>query len=101
MTVLLFLASPTLLGLTGASATVAYALAVVHALMTLITDFPLGAARVLPFPYHGWVERVVGPLLVLLPFGIGFDGPARAFYIVIGTIILLVGWLSNYQGSTP
>lgn len=100
VTVLLFLASPKLIGLTGASATPAYALAGVHALMTLVTDFPLGAARVLPFPYHGWVERVVGPLLILLPSGIGLDGPARMFYVVMGAIIVLVSWLSNYQGST-
>jgi hypothetical protein len=99
-TVSLFLASPTLLGLNGAAATVAYALAGVHALMTLITDFRLGAARVLPFAYHGWVERVVGPVLVVLPFGMGFDAPGRIFYVAMGIIIVLVGLLSNYQGAT-
>ena len=97
LTVLIFLASPTLLGLTGAAAAIAYALAGVHALMTLITDFPLGAAGVLPFTCHGWVERVVGPVLIVLPFVMGFDGPARLFYVAMGVVIVLVGLLSNYR----
>jgi len=99
-TVLLFLASPTLIGLTGAVSMAAYALAGVHALLTLITDFPLGAAKLLPFPYHGWVERIVGPLLIVLPFGIGLGGSARILSIAMGAIIVLVGWLSNYQVTT-
>jgi hypothetical protein len=99
-TVLLFLASPTLIGLTGTASLAAYVLAGVHALLTLITDFPLGAARLLPFPYHGLVERIIGPLLIVLPFGIGFGGPARILSITMGAIIVLVGWLSNYQVTT-
>ena len=97
VTVLIFLASPSLFGLTGAAAALAYALAGVHALMTLITDFPLGATRVLPFPYHGWVERVVGPVLIVLPFVMGFDSPARFFYIAMGIVIVLVGPLSKTE----
>ncbi|HYV19965.1 MAG TPA: hypothetical protein VFC25_13155 [Verrucomicrobiae bacterium] len=100
VTVLLFLVSPSLFGLTGAAATVAHVLAGVHALMTLATDFPLGAAKVLPFAWHGRVERVVGPVLIVLPFGLGFDAPGRIFYVTMGTIIVLVGLLSNYQGTS-
>ena len=97
-TALLFLASPTLIGLTGVAAAIAYALAGVHALMTLVTDSPLGAAKVLPFASHGWVERVVGPVLIALAFGAGFDAPARHFYAAMGVIIVVVGWLSDYRG---
>ena len=96
-TVLLFLAAPALMGLTGAAAGIAYVLAGVHALMTLITDFPLGAARVLPLAYHGWDDRLVGPALIVLPFALGFDARARIFYLAMGITIVLVGWLSNYQ----
>ena len=99
-TFLLFLASPTLIGLSGAAATVAYALAGIHALMTLMTDFPLGAARVLPFAFHGWVERFIGPALIVLPFGLGFDAPGRIFSVAMGVIIVLVGLLSDYRDTT-
>ena len=99
VTVALFLLAPTVIGLTGMAATIAYALAGIHLAMTLATDFPLGVFKLIPFTIHGWVERVVGPVLVLLPFFLGFDGSARGFYIVIGIVIILVGLLTDYQQS--
>lgn len=99
VTVVIFLLAPTLIGLTGIPAILAYALAAIHLTMTLVTDFSLGAARSLPFTIHGWVERVVGPILVLVPFILGFSGdvPARNFYIAIGAVIIAVGLLTDYQ----
>lgn len=97
VTVVLFVVAPTLIGLTGMAGILAYALAGIHLAMTLVTDFPLGAAKLLPFTVHGWVERVVGPVLILLPFILGFDALARVFYIVIGIVIILVGLFTDYQ----
>ena len=95
--VILFLFAPTLIGLTGIAGTIAYALAGIHLAMTLVTDFPLGAVRLLPFTVHGWIERIVGPVLVMLPFILGFGSPAQGFYIVVGIAIILVGLLTDYQ----
>ena len=66
VTVVAFLLAPTLIGLTGLPAMLAYLLAGVHLLMTLLTEFPLGIVKLIPLPLHGWVERVVGPVLVLV-----------------------------------
>jgi hypothetical protein len=98
--VLLFLFAPTLIGLTGTAGTIAYALAGIHLAMTLVTDFPLGAGKLLPFTVHGWIERIVGPVLILLPFVLGFGASAQGFYIVVGIIIILVGLLTDSQ-RTP
>jgi hypothetical protein len=95
LTVVIFLLAPSLIGLTGMAGTIAYLLAGIHLAMTLVTDFPLGVVKKLPFTIHGWVERVVGP--VLLPFALGFDGATKYFYIVIGFVIILVGLLTDYQ----
>ena len=97
VTVLLFLIAPTLFGLTGMAGTFVYILAGIHLAMTLITDFPLGATKLLPFRIHGWVERVVGPVLILLPFVLGFDATARGFYITVGIVIILVGLFTDYS----
>lgn len=97
VTVVLFVVAPTLIGLTGMAGILAYALAGIHLAMTLVTDFPLGVAKLLPFTVHGWVERVVGPVLILLPFVLGFDAFAQIFYIVIGIVIVLVGLFTDYQ----
>jgi len=96
-TVILFLVAPTLLGLTGIPAMLAY----VHLVMTLVTDFPLGVVKLIPFTIHGWVERVVGPLLIIVPFVLGFstDLAARNFYVTIGGVIVLVGLVTDYKGT--
>lgn len=99
VTVVLFLIAPSLLGLTDMAGTIAYLLAAIHLAMTLVTDFPLGVVKKLPFPIHGWVERVVGPALVLLPFAFGFNSTAQSFFIVIGVVIILVGLFTDYQRS--
>lgn len=101
LTVLIFLVAPTLVGLSGLPAMLAYTLAGVHLTMTLLTDFPMGAVKVVPMPLHGWVERVVGPTLVALPFLLGFssDMKAMAFYIAMGVTIIIVGLVTDYQGA--
>jgi hypothetical protein len=99
VTVAIFVAAPSLIGLSGLAKIFAYVLAGIHLAMTLVTDFPLGAVQLLPFTIHGWVERVVGPVLILLPFGLSFDAPARGFYIFIGIVIIIVGLLTDYRRS--
>lgn len=84
VTVVLFLVAPTLVGLSGIAGTLSYTLAAIHLGMTLATDFSLGEVKVIPFAIHGWVERVVGLALILLPFALGFDAPAQVFYVVMG-----------------
>jgi hypothetical protein len=101
VTVVVFLLAPTLIGLTGIPAMLAYALAGIHLLMTLVTDFRLGVVKLIPFTIHGWIERVVGPLLVLVSFipGFAIDTAAQVFYFGIGVVIILVGLLTDYQGT--
>jgi len=99
LTVVLFLVAPTLVGLSGIAATLSYTLAAIHLAMTLATDFSLGEVKVIHFAIHGWVERVVGLALILLPFALGFDAPAQVFYVVMGVVILLVGLVTDYRQS--
>lgn len=100
VTVAIFLLAPTLFGLSGLSAMLAYGLAVIHLAVTLATDFPFGVIKIIPFTLHGWIERIVGPLLVVIPFILGFEAAAFNFYIFIGIIIILVGVLTDYEGTT-
>lgn len=101
VTVLIFLGAPSFFGFTSVPATLAYLLAAVHLAMTLATDFPFGVVRMIPFPIHGWVERIVGPLLILIPFIPGFSdaSAARYFYIAIGVVIIAVGLLTDYNAK--
>ncbi|MDP1559164.1 MAG: hypothetical protein Q8K59_01255 [Nitrosomonas sp.] len=101
LTVVLFLLAPTLLGLSQVPAMLAYSLAVVHLIVTLTSDFPLGIIKIIPFIVHGWIERMVGPLLIAIPFILDFanEDTARNFYIGMGLVIIVVGILTDYQGE--
>lgn len=101
LTVVIFLLAPALLGLSQLPAMLAYSLAAVHLIVTLTSDFPFGIFRLIPFAIHGWIERLVGPSLIALPFIFGFanEDIARNFYIAMGVVIILVGILTNYKGE--
>jgi hypothetical protein len=101
-TVAVFLLSPKLLGFEGLPALLSWALAGVHLGLTLATDFPLGWRSWLPFWIHGWIEKIVGPILVLVAFLPNFfnDGRAFGFYLFMGLLIIAVGWLTDYSGAT-
>ncbi len=101
LTVVIFLLAPTLLGLSQLSAILAYGLAVVHLIVTLASDFPFGVVKLIPFTIHGWIERMVGPLLIAVPFILNFadEEAARNFYIAMGIIIIIVGVLTDYQAE--
>lgn len=101
LTVVIFLLAPTLLGLSEVPAMLAYGLAVVHLAVTLVSGFPFGAIKLIPFTLQGWIERIVGPVLVAIPFILGFsdESLARNFYIAVGIIIIMVGLLTDYRGE--
>ena len=96
-TVAVFALSPTLIPLTGVAATVAYGLALVHLAVTLGTAFADGSRRPLPLPVHGALETVVGMALVALPLVVGWTGPARVFYLIVGAVILVASLVSQYR----
>lgn len=100
LTVVIFLIAPILLGLEGLSAIIAYVLAAIHLLMTILSDFSLGFAKLIPFKKHGWVETVVGPIVLLLPFIVGLYETARIFYITMGIIIIVVSLITDYKQAS-
>lgn len=99
--VLVFLAAPSVLGLSILPAVISYTLAGVHLALTLLTNFPLGVLKVIPLKWHGIIELIVGPVLIALPFVLGFgsEPAAQYFYIVNGIVIALVWFLTDYGSS--
>lgn len=95
-----FFVAPIILGLEELPAFISYILAVIHLLLTVLSDFPLGFAKVIHFKKHGWIETIVGPLLLLLPFIVGLSGTAQIFYITMGMIISIVALLTDYKQAS-
>ena len=100
MLIVVLLLAPTLVGLGGSPAAIAYSLAAIHLLLTLLTKYPMGVWKQIPFVYHGIVELIVGMALLLLPSfaGYGPGSPAKRFYLAMGAVILVVWALTAYRG---
>jgi hypothetical protein len=88
-------------GSAGATATGVVVGAVVL-LVSALTKYPLGIAKVLPFQVHSGGDYLAAALLVLAPFTLNFadaEGGIAAFYVVMGAAVLAVSLVTNYQYS--
>ncbi|HET9065322.1 MAG TPA: hypothetical protein VFN22_05850 [Gemmatimonadales bacterium] len=99
LTVVVFLAAPSVFHLSGPPEDIAYLIAAVHLLMTILTIFPPAGRGVVPFALHGTVELLVGLGLVTLTFALRWTGVAHTFYLVMGIVMLLIWTLSEYKGK--
>jgi hypothetical protein len=78
------------------------AIGAVVALVSMMTKYPLGVVKVLPFTIHSAGDYLAATLLVVSPFALGFDGSdsgLTVFYIVAGLAVLAVSLITNYQYS--
>lgn len=100
LAVLYFLAAPSLFGFTGLPATIFYVLAAAHLILTLLTAYPLGVVKVIPFPLHGAIELLAGVALVALPWLLGFansDVLARNIYVASGAVLFIAWLVTDYK----
>jgi SPW repeat len=70
--------------------------------VSMLTRYPLGIAKVLPFTLHSGGDYLAAALLVFAPFVLGFsdtDGGLTAFYVVAGLAVAAVSLVTNYQYS--
>ena len=100
--VLLLALAPSLFGFaTTSAATLCYVLAAAQLGMSLCTAYPLGIARIVPFPIHGYIEAATAVFLVFSPWLLGFsDVPAaRNFFLVSAIALAGVFMVTNYQAA--
>jgi hypothetical protein len=71
-------------------------------LVSMLTKYPLGVKKVLPFTVHSGGDYLAAFLLIVAPFALDFnttDKALTAVYIVAGIAVLLVSLITNYQYS--
>ena len=98
--VIVFALAPSLIHLTGNTRMLAYALAVIHLVVTVATHFPGSARRPLPYSLHGIIELVIGLVLVCVPFIRHWTFAAGKFYPAMGVIILVIWAFTRYRDTT-
>ena len=96
----LFLA-PSLFNFEGTPRTLSYILAFALLGLSLLTAYPTGLAKLIPFPVHGGIELGAGMLALVAPFLFGFteQGGATAFFILSGISVFVVWALTNYKAA--
>ena len=89
-----------IVGGSGAAVGTGVALGAVLIVVSLLTDYPLGVVRVIPFVVHSAGDYLGAAALIAAPFVLGFndgDGGLSAFYLVIGVALVAVSLVTDYQ----
>lgn len=97
--VLFLLSAPQLFGLSDLIASLTYALAFVHLLLTLLTDFEYSLAKLVPLYIHGRIELLVSLVLITSPmFLANFTSRwiDQNFFAFFGVGVLLTWTISDY-----
>jgi hypothetical protein len=71
-------------------------------LVSMLTKYPLGVKKVLPFTLHSAGDYLAAALLLISPAVLGFGSSnkgAATFYVVMGIAVLAVSLITNYQYS--
>ncbi|HWW55098.1 MAG TPA: hypothetical protein VNY84_15080 [Acidimicrobiales bacterium] len=72
--------------------------------VSMLTRYPLGVVKVLPFKVHSAGDYLAASLLVASPFALGFTHSHAAlsvFYVGAGLAVAAVSLITNYQYSLP
>ncbi len=89
-------------GGTGLAVATGVTVGVVVLVVSMLTKYPLGVKKVLPFTLHSAGDYLAVALLVVAPFALGFndtDMGLTALYIAVGVAVLAVSLITNYQYS--
>jgi hypothetical protein len=68
--------------------------------LSLLTRYPLGVFKVVPFPVHGIIETSAASLLTLSPYLFNYrTGRATNFHLFTGIGTLSLAALTNYKAT--
>lgn len=96
----LFLA-PGIFGLADTPATLAYVLAIAYLGLAILTAYPGGAFRLIPFTVHGVIEFITAVGLIASPWALNFaaDATARNFFVIVGASLFALWLVTDYRAG--
>lgn len=98
---LAFLLLPGVLDFSDTAAGLSYIVGVLVLGVSLLTSYPLGALKLIPFPVHGALEAITAAAWLVFPWLFGFAGAAAArnFFVIAGAGLLLAAALTDYRAT--
>ena len=99
VTVLFLFVSPNLFEMERPGSVLSYALAIVHLLLTLSTNSPVGVLKIISLRIHGLIELIVsiGLLTVAISFKILGYSVSFYFYLIFSVFLFIVWVASEYR----
>jgi hypothetical protein len=95
------LASPLIFGFTGTFAVFTYALGAAHLAPTVLTDFEMGLAKIIPVSIHELVEFIVAVALIILAYTLfNNNADGKLYYVILGNCLLLTWLVTDYRGDS-
>lgn len=102
ITVLVLLFSPSMFDMQTTGSVFTYVLAIVHLVLTLVTDFPAGAFKIIPLKMHGMIEIVVSIALIAVAVWFRSSGDNVSFYYyLVFAFILFIVWIGSEYRPAP
>lgn len=94
-------AAPRVLGFPRSAENLAYGLAAGYLGLSLMTDYPLSARRLVPFKGHGATEVAIGMALPFLPWVLGFakNRRARDFFLGLTAVTAATALLTDWNAD--
>ena len=98
---LAFLVLPGVLDFPQMAANLSYIIGVVYLGASLLTKYPLGALKLIPFPVHGTLEAIMAASWIVMPWIFGYAGhaAARNFFVIAGVALLGVVLCTDYRST--
>src|SRR4051812_35842782 len=99
---LTLIAAAVIVGGSGEAIATGVVVGAVVLVVSMLTRYPLGVVKVLPFTIHSAGDYLAAALLVIAPFALGFndsDTGLSVFYVIAGIAVLAVSLITNYQYS--
>lgn len=92
-----------LVGGSGEAVATGVVIGAVLLVVSVLTDYPLGIIRVVPFKVHSAGDYLGALALIAAPFVLGFndtDGGLTAFYVAVGVVLIAVSLITDYDDAT-
>ncbi len=88
---------PILLGFEGLPFWVSVAAGAGLIIYSLMTDYALGIAPIVPFHLHLFLDLAAGATFIILPFLLGWNGIVLAYYLTMAFAVMGVVALSTSE----
>ena len=96
-----FLLAPSVLDMSTTAAALSHTIGVAYIIVSLLTRYPLGLFKLIPFPVHGVLESLLALGWIAAPWLFGFaeETAARNFFVIAGIGLLAVAAITDYTST--